>query len=379
MSNPATIYFDESGFTGNNLLHPHQTIFSYGSVQAEEGEAEDFVNSLIKRYNVQNAELKGANLIKYNKGRRAISEVLRHFKGRMKASVSEKKYALAAKFFEYIFEPPLQENNLLFYRLDFHRFISNILYVEFVARGSGAEAIFEDFEGLMRSGSFDGIESLFSASTHPEISPVLGQIRDFAILNRTAIAEELEGYVGVGSGKWVLDLTNTALFSLLAQWGKTFGPMTVVCDHSKPLVADQELFNVMIGRTDRKYSLLGREESPITFNLAGPIQLVDSKTCPGVQLADCVAAAFAYACERSANDNYAMEWRQYIESTLINGSIFADLEYVDLSKLSVQRNAVILVELLERSKRGANLLDGMPHYAAMITEALKIDPILVGA
>jgi hypothetical protein len=297
----------------------------------------------------------------------------------MKASVSVKKYALAAKFFEYIFEPPLQRNNLLFYRLDFHRFISNILYVEFVARGAGAGEIFEDFERLMRSGSFEGLESLFSASSHPEISPVLAHIRDFAIHNRDAITEELDGYAGVGAGKWVLDLTNTALFSLLAQWGKDFGPLTVVCDQSKPLVADQDLFNVMIGRMDRKFSLLGGEEIPITYNLGAPIQLVDSKTTPGIQIADCVAAAFAYACDSRANDHYAMEWRQYIESTLIYGSVFPDLEYVDLNKLSVQRNAVLLVELLERSKSGVDLLDGMPQYVAMITEALRLQSIPVGA
>ncbi len=139
MSSPGKIYFDESGFTGNNLLHPNQTIFSYGSVQVADDEAQQFVQSIIKKYNVQGGELKGKNLIKYNKGRRALSEILSHFNGRMKASVSEKKYALAAKFFEYIFEPPLQKNNLLFYKLDFHRFISNILYVEFIARGAGAE------------------------------------------------------------------------------------------------------------------------------------------------------------------------------------------------------------------------------------------------
>jgi hypothetical protein len=379
MSSPATIYFDESGFTGNNLLHPQQTVFSYGSVRSDEEEAKAVVESLIGRYNVQNKELKGANLIKYNRGRRAISEVLRHFEGRMKVSVSEKKYALAAKFFEYIFEPPLQQNNFLFYRLDFHRFISNILYVEFVARGAGAEEIFEDFERLMRSGSFEGLESLFSASSHPEISPILAQIKDFAIFNRNAIAQELSGYVGTGAGKWVLDLTNTALFSLLAQWGKDFGPLTAVCDKSKPLASDQELFNVMIGRTDRKFSLLGGEESPITFNLGGPIQLVDSRTTPGVQLADCVAAAFAYACDRRADDHYAMEWRKYFETTLIYGSVFPDLEHVDLKRLEVQRNAVLLVELLERSKRGVDLLDGMPQYVAMITEALRLAPIPIGA
>jgi hypothetical protein len=375
---PTNIYFDESGFTGNNLLHPQQTIFSYASVCVEHEEAHDFVGSIIKRYNVQNGELKGRNLLKYNKGRKAISEILAHFQGRMKASVSEKKYALAGKFFEYIFEPPLQNNNYLFYSINFHRFISNILYVEFVARGAGAEEIFEDFECLMRTGNFEGLKSLFSTNNHPEISPILEQIKDFAILNRSAIFNELDGYVGTGAGKWVLDLTNTALFSLLAQWGQEFEQITAFCDESKPLSEDQSLFNVMINRTDKKYSSIGDEESPITFNLSGPLQLVSSLHHPGVQLADCVAAAFAHACNRAENDEYAIKWRDYIESTIIYGSVFPDFEHVDLNRHAVQRNAVVLVELVDRSKRGADLLEGMAEYVSMISEALIFNPINIG-
>lgn len=292
----------------------------------------------------------------------------------MKVSVSEKKYALASKFFEYIFEPPLQRNNYLFYKLNFHRFISNILYVEFTARGEGAEKIFEDFERLMRSGNFEGLDSLFSSNTHPEISPILSQIREFAILNEATIAEELNGYAGEGVGKWILDLTNTALFSLLAAWGTEFDQLTAICDQSKPLSDEQTIFDVMINREDKKYSFLDGK-TPITFNLSGPIQLVDSKLTPGVQLADCVAAAFAHACSRTATDDYAIEWRKYIESSAIYGSVFADLKFVDLDKLSVQRNAVVLIELVERSKRGLDLLEGMTEYVSMVSEALLYNPI----
>ena len=374
MNTPATIFFDESGYTGNNLLHPGQRIFSYGSVQAEPDEAREFVSSLIKRYNIQNGELKGKNLIKFNKGRRAISEILKHFEGRMKASVSDKKYALAGKFYEYIFEPPLQKNNMLFYELNFHRFISNILYLEFVARGAAAEEIFRDFEALMRSGSFEGLDNLFSSTTHKNISPVLGHIREFAILNRPVIAEELDGYVGTGSGKWVLDLTNTALFSLLAQWGKDFAPITAVCDQSAPLSADQNLFNVMINRTDKKFTSLGGQDTPLTFNLAAPLQLVDSKGSHGVQLADCVAAAFAYACDNQVSDDAAKEWRKYIESTLIFGSVFPDLDHVNLEMPAAQRNLAVLMELLGRCRGGKSLLDGMHDFVNFISHELVHNP-----
>ena len=186
----------------------------------------------------------------------------------------------------------------------------------------------------------------------------------------------MNGYAGEGAGKWILDLTNTALFSLLAAWGTEFEQVTAICDQSKPLSDDQTLFNVMINRKDKQYSLLDKK-TPITFNLSGPIQLVDSKLTPGVQLADCVAAAFAYACSKDTADDYAIKWRSYIDSTVIYGSVFADLNYVDLDKQSVQRNAIVLIELVERTKRGLDLLEGMTDYVAMVSEALIYNPIKI--
>lgn len=364
------IYFDESGFTGNNLLHPQQGIFSYASVHTDDDEAKSFVEYAIKKYGVQGGELKGKNLIKYNKGKNLISEILSVFKGRLKASVSNKKYALAGKFFEYIFEPALSDNNLLFYNLNFHKFVSNVLYMEFVARGAGAEEIFEDFESLMRTGDFDRLTTLFSSTSHPDMSPILSSVKDFAILNQASVREELNGYAGHGAGKWVLDLTNTALFSLLAEWGLVHDQVTAFCDSSKPLMEDQSLYDAMINREDRHFTEVAGFRSPLTFNLSGPLRLVNSKEVHGIQIADAVAAAFAYCTDSSNKDAHANEWRKQIEDVLIYGSVFPDMSFVDLDRLEVKRNALILMELLERSRDNINLVAGMPEHVAMLTHYL---------
>lgn len=159
---PQKIYFDESGFTGNNLLHPHQNYFAYGSVATDDIEAQEFVTELIKKYGIQGGELKGSRLVQFNKGRKAVDEIFTHFEGRIKLSISEKKFALACKFFEYIFEPCISDINSLFYGIGFHKFIANMLYIEFMARGAGAEQIFEEFENLMRSRDTDGLECCYA-------------------------------------------------------------------------------------------------------------------------------------------------------------------------------------------------------------------------
>lgn len=50
------IYFDESGFTGNNLLRPVQNFFAYASVATDDDEARDIVESLIAKHRVQGNE-----------------------------------------------------------------------------------------------------------------------------------------------------------------------------------------------------------------------------------------------------------------------------------------------------------------------------------
>lgn len=371
---PQKVYFDESGYTGNNLLHPEQEHFAYASVATSDEEARDFVENLIRRYGVQNGELKGKNLIKYSRGRKAIDEIFSRFGDRLKFSVSNKKFALACKFHEYIFEPCYSSINSLFYRTGFHRFVANILYMEFVARGAGAEQIFREFEDLMRSKREGELEGIFSSSVHPENSPVLTQIREFAQYRADDIREELVTLSGISLGKWILDLTNTALFTLLANWGTEHEQLTAVCDHSDPLKEDQSLFKAMIDRKIQVFSDVFGKRHPITFNLAGPVQFCDSKVTHGIQIADAVAAAAVHVIS-GADDEHARKWREVVGRCGHYGSILPDMDAIDLGRIDVQRNALVLTELHERAKKGISLIEGMPEYMVLITRMLQDQPV----
>ncbi len=250
---PQAIYGDESGFTGNNLLNKTQPFFSYATVAGEKEEFKDFVSKIIADYNVQGGELKSSKLLKYNKGRKAITEILKKFSNDALVSIFHKKYSLASKFFEYIFEPPLAEKNSLFYRINFHRFIANILYVWFSANVAYAEDIFEEFESAMRSLDDKEFNVLTTDIALPDVDPIIEEIRTFAKLNKPIIKEELESLKNIGSAKWILELSDTALFHQLAEWGQKFEQIEVFCDASKPIDSMKEVLNVMIDRKDKKF------------------------------------------------------------------------------------------------------------------------------
>ena len=119
---PQEIYCDESGFTGNKLLDRTQPFFTYASVAVRNEDAKYFVEKIIKDYQIQGNELKAQRLLKFNRGRRAITETLKHFSDAFLVSVLHKKYSLACKFFDilYLIEktqvqlPPDMQKTLVF-------------------------------------------------------------------------------------------------------------------------------------------------------------------------------------------------------------------------------------------------------------------------
>jgi len=359
------IYCDEHGYSGNYLLDAQQPYFIYSSIAIDGIIAKETVTEIKKDFQVNSNELKGGRLLKYNKGRRAILKIIKSNFKNIKISVSDKKYALACKFVEYIFEPTVASQNSIFYAIGFHKFIAGILYLEFMARNETSEYIFDDFEKLMRKMDLESLGILFSPIAQPNMSPVLKDIRDFAFYNKGTIIKEIDSLKGTNHGKWVLDLSTSSLFALLGHWGERYEQLKVFCDTSKPIESGLDLFNVMINRKDKKYVQLGGEKHPLTFNLAEPISLVDSIEHAGIQLADVIAAAYGYAF-KNRNDKYSKELIEFGSDIFGPGSIWPESERLNPSYIENRRNSLVLCELVDRSRRKCDLLDGMSDYIEFI-------------
>lgn len=375
---PQEIYCDESGFTGNDLLNKSQPYFTYASIAIRNEEAKAFVKQLISDFNIQGGELKGQRLLKYNKGKKTITKILENYHNKIQVSVFHKTYNLACKFFEYIFEPVIQKNNLLFYKIGFHKFISNILYLELKARSQYAEDIFDEFEKFIRRFDISELRFLSSSIVLPNISPILDDIKSFYLYNQRAIIEEIDSLRSYGVGKWALDLTDTALFNQLAEWGLRFDQLDVYCDKSDPLEHKKEMFMVMINREEKLYNTLLDKTRPLTFNLVREIQFVDSKSFPGIQIADTIAATFAYIFG-GGNDDYINEWRKYLPYSLSPISVLPEIDKVDLNTLSAKINVLLLKEVVFRSKKFMPILDGLPEFIEHTTNYLieEISPSLL--
>ncbi len=285
------IYCDESGNTGYNLLENNQPYFVYSALNIEEDEAKEFVAYLKNKYNLQ-GELKGKNLVKSNNGQRAIMELFEKYSKCVQIVYHHKKYTLACKYFEYVFEPAVYENSQVFYYTKFHRFIANLVYVAYEKSPEYAENLFLRFQELLRGNDPDGLFKMLQSDFIP--NDLTSMIAEFTLLNKKTIFEEI-----ITEGKynyWVLDLAQTALHSLLSVWSMKIGALTVIVDESQQL-REMEVRNNLFHRLEDElvyHDPFGEGETALNFSLKERITFASSKNKSGLQLADLFASSVYY-------------------------------------------------------------------------------------
>jgi hypothetical protein len=370
------IYCDESGFTGNNMSDIDNPCFTYASVAVNHCEAEQFVKYLIEKYKIQGNELKFENLKKHNKGKKAISEVLAKYSNCTKLVVHNKKFSIACRFFEYIFEPVLADKSSLFYALEFHKFVSNFIYLHLQVKPESAEVLLATFEKMMRSKNVEELQDLFLSSSTSEIEEIfLQRLGTFCIYHKNIISDEIEALNGTNTGKWILDLTFTSLAVLLTSWGQNFQELDVFCDQSKPLQEQSDFFNAMIGNSNQLFGdFLGKK---LGFNLKNAVNFVDSKTYYGIQIADIFAGASAFVYksynerELGILEDIPADWIDNIDNSLGDYSIYPDIDYLELSNNSNKLNWILFNEIIDRTANQQPILEGIEDFVRDVYASLQ--------
>ena len=362
------VYLDESGHTGANLLDPEQPVFVYAAVAIDDSEAQAIHSEAFARFRLQGEELKGANLLKRQRGQNAAFWILERTSDCVKASVINKEYALAGKFFEYIIEPIISERNSLFYQMDFHHFIAMNLYLEFKSGAMYGRNVLADFQQMMRNADSALLGTILSADGYGmEQEYPLTQILTIALCHQEQIKREIDALKehNTASG-WLLELSATAVSYLLASWSEEFETLRVFCDNSKPIATDLHLFQNFIGRSDKVYMWSRVQNNPsIVYNMSEQICLVDSKQFPAVQIADVWASTLAYAFKHPS-DVFSQKCQEISDfNGVVVNTISPDTDHIDVKLPGPFLNWAILMELCERSIAGESLTSNIGAYIEM--------------
>jgi hypothetical protein len=289
----STIYCDESGFSGPNLYHDSAPHFVYAGIAIEPAEAAKAIERVKAFFKGFQGEIKFGKLTQSDKGRAALDWLLTEHGHRVKIWYANKKFATAGKFFEYVFEPVLADNSILFYRHNFHRFIANVLFAGLKWLDRQADELLADVQKMVQTGDATGMKRLLSPQEDlaPQAASVFDEISAFALGYRDRILEELNDLAEVeGAGVWIMDLTLTALCMVARSFATETPELTVVCDDSKPLKVSREVGEAII---QADFSSLHWQSGWVKGTqaaLTAPLELVrSSKNTPGIQLSDLFA------------------------------------------------------------------------------------------
>lgn len=356
------ISFDESGFTGPDLLNEQQPYFVYASHDLSKQEASEFLEQLKADFGLQGHEMKATRLKKRGDWEGLSNRICEISDQRSRVVTFNKRAALAGKFFEYFFEPILAENNLAFYRIDFPRYMMNTIHSLMMSSGADYAVLTTQMQKFMRSFDPDDAPDIFGvAGQHPiEIERVLefcsGYSAQIAATTHHLRSDNNE------TGKWALDLTSSALFSLLFMWwGHRHPRLRVLCDDSKPLAPVAEFFDAWVGTEQSVPVTNGRTSSELRGNLVAPLEFGSSREHPTIQMADLLAGMTADFCIRQEDAPRGIQkWVQ--RNRMPSHSIEFDPELVRKGNPTVRVGREVLKELAFRADNGADPLDQMGPF-----------------
>lgn len=334
------IYFDESGNSGNNLLDSAQPLFCYLGLEDSNNTVINKFLSLKKEHKYsEQLETKGANLSKSQKGQKFLIALWNEFGDSAKFVLHDKKFALACKMFEYVYEPVFANVSTLFYQINFHKYIAISMYDLFSQNDSTAEQLFNGFYAFIKDKGQVSLSNHIISCNIMKTSPLF-YFGEFCSQYKTEIASDID--FTDKADKYILDLTLTSLYNLLGCFSAgSPEPMEVHCDNSKPIANDMSFWEAFINNENIVYAPFFDSSFQLTFNITQKPILEDSKEVVQLQIADLLVSsiyqAYLHPDLNFSNDIKKLSARSFISSHSVSAMdiqmIFDEYEIDEFQKI----------------------------------------------
>ena len=313
-----TIYLDETGYTGQDLLNPDQPIL----VAASTNIADDVAASLVQECfpNVQARELKHSRLCMRDRGQDQIIRLLRSIQQRaddFAVSVAHKEFVLVGLLIDFWVEPALHADGINLYERGANIGLSNLthLILKNLLPTDEYNKLLLRAQKMLRTKSIQAYQafgrSLRAAQRHSE--PV-DDILDYIVLSDF----RLGGYEHLRS---LPDrLTDLGTYYLMEQVShlsnRTYKAINIVHDESSALAREQQVWDVLLG-PDVPHAVVGQDRRTVSFPLrVDSIRRANSRDHLQLQIADVLAGAFATYMRNRANGetSYRPEYAEKLDA-----------------------------------------------------------------
>lgn len=144
-----TIYRDDAGFTGDKLLDADRPFSGYSAVAIEPDAAAALAQESRARFAILGPEIRARKIYEHADALHAARWFAENVGYRATVIVKDKLFSLACKIFEYIYEPVLASDSLLFYERGFNLQVANIIWSHLRFEDNEAARIAERFQTML--------------------------------------------------------------------------------------------------------------------------------------------------------------------------------------------------------------------------------------
>jgi len=286
----STIFIDECGYTGQNLLDTVQPIFTLASLNLSESDCINLKNKFFGR--VKSVELKYSSLSRRPNQQEMIINFIKTIAESpeiVKFAVAHKQFVLISKMVEMLVEPACHADGIDLYDKGTNLSFANLLF--YTLPVFAGENLFSDllstFQDMMRSRTIPSYQAFFGLVLAERGSNNLNEFLNFFRISHIRF-----GYKLLQTSDH-LDIAVSLTLVLMSLWQKDANDnLVLIHDRSSAMAKEKKIWESIVDPQLAPIEI-GYDRRKMQF----PIRVVktsseDSKKWAGLQLADILAGAF---------------------------------------------------------------------------------------
>ena len=317
------LYFDESGYTGEDLINKVQPVFVLASTILDDSEAHAISKDIFK--GVQAPELKHSTLRKTASGQKRVLDflqALKQFPNKAGTNISHKLYELVCMLVEWWVEPYAYQDGIDLYDRGANIGLSNLIYVTLLSVEGEAflQKHLGNFQEMMRNRTPESFTIFCQALRHDyDRSDKLVQ---------DVLLWPVEGCMRLGHKHLlglpdhILDISMTTAASTVNYWRqKTDSQFEVIHDKSSAMAKDQWLWDQLVNPAIEP-AIVGYDRRKWHFPLGVlSTSFEDSAKSLQIQLTDILAGSTAEWCASRADENRKSDYTEALKEAGIAGFV----------------------------------------------------------
>ncbi len=305
-----TIFVDESGYTGFDLLNADQPAFALASLQFSEEESRELRHRFFGA--VGSAELKHSRLRRRPNRQALVVDFLEHLSensSAFKIAAVHKRFALVCKMVDLLVEPSMRKHGYDAYQDGANLALANITFyiVKSLSPAGFWDHLLSTFQHFVCNPTHETARDLYDVLDDVSAPPPLVSVLQYYKL---AIRDLGPGVLSTLSCD-CLDVALTCALNLMACWrAATTSRLELIHDASSKMAEQRDLWEATMDPTLQPVTV-GYDRRTMRYPIAvHRTMLESSQQWAGLQLADVVAGAVAHALrhrtpEKGARDAYA--------------------------------------------------------------------------